>query len=71
MKAGITKEKCIAAHGDLRAAECSKCKSSYSKEEFEASVKAGVVLRCKNDDCNGPIKPTVVFFGEQLPAEFY
>jgi len=64
LKAGITEENCIPAHGDLRAAECAKCRHRYSKEEFEASVKEGVVLKCNQSNCNGPIKPTVVFFGE-------
>jgi len=29
------------------------------------------VLRCKKAKCNGPIKPTVVFFGEALPSAFF
>jgi NAD-dependent SIR2 family protein deacetylase len=31
LKAGIPEDKVIAAHGDLRAAECAKCKKRYTK----------------------------------------
>ena len=27
-------------------------------------------MRCDKTNCDGPIKPNIVFFGESLPAEF-
>jgi NAD-dependent histone deacetylase SIR2 len=30
------------------------------------------VYRCKvKEGCNGPVKPDIVFFGENLPKEFF
>jgi NAD-dependent SIR2 family protein deacetylase len=28
-------------------------------------------LRCKREECNGPIKPNITFFGEPLPQTFF
>lgn len=32
-------------------------------------MKLGTIYRC--DSCNGPVKPHIVFFGEDLPADFH
>jgi NAD-dependent SIR2 family protein deacetylase len=29
------------------------------------------ILYCSDDECKGPVKPNIVFFGEQLPKEFF
>jgi NAD-dependent SIR2 family protein deacetylase len=28
-------------------------------------------LQCSDEQCKGPVKPNIVFFGEQLPKEFF
>lgn len=32
---------------------------------------AGQVYRCDDKECNGPIKPHIIFFGENLPQQFF
>lgn len=69
-KAGVPGEKIIPAHGDLSAAHCPKCKSSASLENFKSHVKEGKIYYCEK--CKDiPIKPSVVFFGENLPKSFF
>ena len=34
-------------------------------------IKSGEVYRCDNKSCNGPVKPNIIFFGENLPKEFF
>lgn len=70
LKAGLPKDKLIAAHGNLSGAHCPKCKKIVSNDAFKAHVKSGEIFYC--EDCKDvPIKPTVVFFGENLPKEFF
>jgi len=33
-------------------------------------IKNGKVVYCDKEDCKGPIKPNIVFFGEGLPKRF-
>jgi NAD-dependent SIR2 family protein deacetylase len=61
-------KKVIACHGTYSHAHCQKCGKSYKFKEIEVSMKNGTVPYCT---CNGIIKPDVVFFGEQLPEEFF
>ncbi|CAI2371567.1 unnamed protein product [Moneuplotes crassus] len=68
LKAGISKEKVVAAHGNMSGAHCPKCGQSKNIKTFEEYVKRGKIWRCNK--CKCPIKPTVVFFGESLPTEF-
>ena len=35
------------------------------------AVSEGSVPHCETPQCNGLVKPDIVFFGEQLPTEFY
>lgn len=70
LKAGIPEEKVIAAHGDLSGVHCPKCKVRASLDEFKKHVSEGTIYYCEK--CNKvPIKPTVVFFGENLPPKFF
>lgn len=36
---------------------------------FREYVKRGEIFYCEN--CNGPVKTSVVFFGEGMPKEFF
>lgn len=75
LKAGIPKSKMIAAHGDLSGCECPKCHQVAEMAEFKRHVNEGTIYYCENckttKDIDVPIKPTVVFFGESLPQEFF
>ncbi|KAJ3179304.1 NAD-dependent protein deacetylase sirtuin-2 [Geranomyces variabilis] len=45
------------------------CGRTYSQAEVKKRILAGEIPRC--DDCNGLVKPDIVFFGEALPARFH
>ncbi|MFX0031408.1 MAG: NAD-dependent protein deacylase [Candidatus Hodarchaeota archaeon] len=54
-------------HGNINRFNCLGCKSSYTKEQIMRKLrkeKKGAPL-C--DYCGGPLKPSVVLFGEGLP----
>ena len=68
--AGFALDDIIQAHGANFGATCAKCKKASDREELHKGVSEGTVVRCKRGDCNGPIKPDIVFFGEQLPETF-
>jgi NAD-dependent histone deacetylase SIR2 len=68
--AGIPDEKVMAVHGQFGSQHCILCKTEWSTERFEGVVKSGRVPRCDNADCNGPIKPDTVMFGEPLSPKF-
>lgn len=68
--AGIPDGKIMAAHGQFGSQRCMLCKTTWSTERFERVVKSGQVPRCDNADCNGPIKPDTVMFGEPLSPKF-
>jgi NAD-dependent deacetylase len=55
-------------HGHLRRATCTRCYRGYSTEgQIEAFAERGEIPLC--DDCGGILKPDIVLFGEQLPAD--
>lgn len=40
-------------------------------EAFKVHVKNSEIYKCTKDGCKGPVKPQIVFFGEQLPPDFF
>lgn len=69
LKAGIPKEKIVFAHGSFAEGHCPQCKISVDINLINEGIQKGEVYRCK--ECNGPCKPNVVFYGEQLPDSFF
>jgi NAD-dependent histone deacetylase SIR2 len=69
LKAKVSREKMVFAHGYISAAHCSKCKTEKDLQLFTDNVKAGKVLYCNNNGCMAPVKPVVVLYGENLPSE--
>lgn len=55
-------------HGSYTTAHCMGCSREYTFEQIKESLKEGSVPFC---GCGGVIKPDIVFFGENLPEEFY
>jgi len=53
-------------HGTFRTGTCLKCGTTHDYHEIKESANSGQVPRCK--ECDGPIKPDVVLFGEPLNA---
>ena len=70
LDAGLPMEYLVQAHGHMRSAHCSCCKVVAPIEAFFEHVGREEVLYC--NDCNGGVvKPDIVFFGENLPQDFF
>lgn len=59
-------EKVIELHGSSRNFYCISCRKNYSLADAETALELSLPPRCS--DCNGILRPDVVFFGEMLPA---
>lgn len=70
--AGVPVDKVLEAHGSFATASCLLCKRPASTEHvFRSGVREGNVVRCSRDGCKGLVKPSIVFFGEALPEDFW
>lgn len=58
-------KKVIELHGSSRSFHCLECRKAYTLEEVEAELERHLPPRCA--DCNGILRPDIVFFGELLP----
>ncbi|KAF2422411.1 NAD-dependent deacetylase sirtuin-2 [Tothia fuscella] len=70
-EAGLPGEMTVEAHGSFATQRCIDCKLPYPDDEMLEKVKNKDIPCCKNESCNGLVKPDIVFFGEALPAEFF
>lgn len=70
-EAGVPGDKIIEAHGSFAKQSCIDCKKPYPEERMKEAINKKWVPRCLDLSCNGLVKPEIVFFGEQLPAEFF
>ncbi|KAK2609158.1 Sir2 histone deacetylase Hst2 [Conoideocrella luteorostrata] len=68
--AGVPAEKIIEAHGSFATQRCIECKTEFPDDEMKDHVFGGIVPHCNQPDCNGTVKPDIVFFGEDLPKAF-
>jgi NAD-dependent deacetylase len=55
----------VEVHGTIDTSSCLACSASYPLDEVEALFDTEGVARCSQ--CEGPVKPDVVLFGELLP----
>lgn len=69
--AGIPEDKLVEAHGTFATATCQKCWKKYDGDDIKEAILQSEVPHCQHPSCNGVIKPDIVFFGEQLPGQFY
>lgn len=70
-EAGVPGDKIVEAHGSFATQRCIECKTEFPGDEMKRIVLEKGVPRCKDESCNGLVKPDIVFFGEQLPASFF
>ena len=59
-------KKCYEVHGSAEHHHCTVCNSYYSYEAVKSIVLSDEVPLCKQ--CNGVIKPDIVFYGESLDS---
>lgn len=69
LRAGVSRNKIMQAHGHFDSAHCINCRKQADIRELKKHLKNKTVYKCIH--CGRPVKPDVVFFGEKLPAEFY
>jgi NAD-dependent deacetylase len=55
----------IEVHGSIRTSSCQSCGTEFQLTDVESLFDADGAARCT--DCDGPVKPDVVLFGEFLP----
>ena len=70
-RAGVPAEKIVEAHGSFATQRCIDCKTEYPDDLMKKNVQAGQVPNCLVPQCNGLVKPDIVFFGEALPESFF
>ncbi|KAH7126316.1 DHS-like NAD/FAD-binding domain-containing protein [Dactylonectria estremocensis] len=68
--AGVPSDKIIEAHGSFATQRCIECKTEFPDDKIREHVLKGEVPHCGEKDCNGLVKPDIVFFGEALPKTF-
>jgi len=70
-RAGIPPNLIVEAHGSFADQHCIKCRAAFPEDAFREHVERQEVVHCIKEDCNGLVKPDIVFFGEALPPLFY
>lgn len=70
-EAGVPGNKIVEAHGSFAHHHCIECKSSYPEDLMQQAISKAEVPHCLTPQCNGLVKPDIVFFGEQLPEAFH
>ncbi len=67
-KAGVPADKVFELHGNMQWAVCLSCGKRYPFERIKARLDKGEEIPdC--EVCHGILKPSAVFFGEQLPQK--
>lgn len=67
-KAGNSEEKVIQLHGTAMVVSCLNCGKKFEREGIqERFQKTKKVPYC--DDCNGPLKPATISFGQPMPEK--
>jgi NAD-dependent deacetylase len=60
-------QRVIEVHGSIRTSSCQSCGARFQLAEVEGLFAEDGAARCS--DCDGPVKPDVVLFGELLPVD--
>ena len=60
-------ERVIEVHGSIRTSSCQGCGASFPLDQVESLFDEEGAARCS--ECEGPVKPDVVLFGELLPEQ--
>lgn len=68
LEAGLPNGKLCQAHGHMRSCHCINCHKEMDINKMMESIKTETIYKC---ECNGLVKPDIVFFGEKLPIDFF
>ena len=68
LEAGLSLNKLCQAHGHLRTCHCVKCHKENDPKIMMKSIETETILKC---ECGGLVKPDIIFFGENLPLDFF
>lgn len=68
LKAGLPRSKLVQAHGHFNSCHCTSCGRENDVDSMMEHLRQKQVYKCSQ--CDGVVKPDVVFFGEKLPAAF-
>ncbi|EDQ85835.1 uncharacterized protein MONBRDRAFT_28881 [Monosiga brevicollis MX1] len=66
--AGVRDDLLVEAHGSFAQAACIDCSHRHDTEWVKSQIDKDAVPRCES--CGGIVKPSIVFFGEDLPRRF-
>lgn len=69
--AGVPDSKIVEAHGSFARQSCIDCHTSFPEDLMKQAIDAREVPYCVTPQCNGLVKPDIVFFGERLPENFH
>lgn len=67
--AGLNGDLIVEAHGTFFSSHCVDCHTEYSQEWIKVPIFEDKIPYCT--ECNGLVKPDIIFFGEQLPEKFF
>jgi NAD+-dependent protein deacetylase SIR2 len=68
--AGVPDEKIVEAHGSFATQRCIECMTAFPGDLMSEAIAKRDVPHCIVPQCNGLVKPDIVFFGEPLPGSF-
>ena len=68
-EAGVPGDKIVEAHGSFARQSCIECKAPYPYDQIKQHINDKTIPKCEG--CTGLVKPEIVFFGEQLPEDFF
>ena len=69
-EAGVPERHIVEAHGSFAKQQCIECHTAYPDDLMKEAIETKSVPHCITPQCNGLVKPMIVFFGEALPLEF-
>ncbi|WAR18517.1 SIR2-like protein [Mya arenaria] len=67
----LSDEKLVEAHGTFNTGHCTQCLTEYGRDWMRDEIfSERKIPKCTKEECNGVVKPDIVFFGECLPKKF-
>ncbi|XP_070576746.1 NAD-dependent protein deacetylase sirtuin-2-like isoform X2 [Ptychodera flava] len=67
--AGLPGSQLVEAHGSYHTGHCLECRKEYPLEWMKEEIAKDKIPSCT--ECEGIVKPDIVFFGESLPERFF